>query len=254
MSHAPYRPLALAALLAAAGAGCAPVPPPHRYDGPGRGPPPGGGFRRLFLSPMGEPFRGSPEGGGGVRSWFDGADANHDGQISLAEFAADADRFFQTLDTDHDGEIGPAELDRYETVIAPEIAAHGMAGGGRGGGRHGGPGGGMGGGGMGGGHGGRRGGAPDGGGSGGSGAPEGRQGAGRFSFLDIPEPVVSADRDFNRGVSRAEFARIAGQRFLLLDTAHHGYLTFATLPPLPARGGRGGPRPRGGDATAPDAP
>ena len=31
------------------------------------------------------------------------------------------------------------------------------------------------------------------------------QGGGRYGLLDLPEPVVSADADFNRGVSRAEF-------------------------------------------------
>jgi hypothetical protein len=55
--------------------------------------------------------------------------------------------------------------------------------------------------------------------------------------------VTSADADLNRGVSQAEFIRAAGQRFVLLDTAHRGYLTFDALPPLPPRGG-GGPHRR----------
>jgi hypothetical protein len=48
-------------------------------------------------------------------------------------------------------------------------------------------------------------------------------------LLDLPEPVVSADADFNRGVSSKEFRDAAGQRFLALDLDHHGYLTLADL-------------------------
>ena len=55
------------------------------------------------------------------------------------------------------------------------------------------------------------------------------QGAGRFGLLDLPEPVVSADSNFNRGVSVTEFRQAAAQRFLALDLDHHGYLTLAGL-------------------------
>jgi len=41
--------------------------------------------------------------------------------------------------------------------------------------------------------------------------------------------VASADANFNRGVSLAEFRDAAGQRFLALDLDHHGYLTLAEL-------------------------
>ena len=62
------------------------------------------------------------------------------------------------------------------------------------------------------------------------------QGAGRFGLLDLPEPVVSADANFNRGVSLAEFRSAAVQRFMALDLDHHGYLTLAglaTIQPAP---------------------
>src|SRR5690349_14399725 len=39
----------------------------------------------LFLSPMGEPFRG----GEGAEAWFARADADHDGVVTAAEFQAD---------------------------------------------------------------------------------------------------------------------------------------------------------------------
>jgi hypothetical protein len=104
--------------------------------------------------------------------------------------------------------------------------------------------------------GGRGGGGESGGQSGGaSGARNGGQfepgleGAGRFSFFNIPEPVISADVDLNRGVSRQEFLDAAGQRFLMLDVGHHGRIARAELPPLPQRHagkfkkGRGDQRP-----------
>ena len=75
-------------------------------------------FRRLFVSPMGEPFTG--EGGGdALAAWFRQADANRDGALSRAEMQRDAERFFGTLDVNHDGEIDPDEITRYETQIAP---------------------------------------------------------------------------------------------------------------------------------------
>lgn len=54
-------------------------------------------------------------------------------------------------------------------------------------------------------------------------------GAGRLGLLQIPEPVISADTDFNRGVSAAEFRRAAIKRFALLDVNHTGRLTLDEL-------------------------
>jgi hypothetical protein len=201
--------------------------------GPPTNPPPHG-RASVFLSPMGEPFR-SPEPGADVAgAWFAGTDSDHDGALSVAEMQADADRFFTALDTDHDGELGPEEIARYENEVAPEVQLGlQMRGGGFGGRRGGWGGGGRGG--WGGGHGGGRRGGGERRFEGAGEYDEGLEGAGRFSWLNIPEPVISADADLNRGVSRAEFARAAGQRFLLLDVNHDGRLTLAELPPLPER-------------------
>ena len=186
---------------------------------------PGEGRGRVFISPMGEPFRADH---GPERLWFDGADADHDGRITQTEFEADAARFFQALDANHDGEIDPNEIERYETVIAPEIrererreAADEEASG-RSGGR------------------GRR----DGGmggqgmhfGNGGSPKPKAvvREGAARFGYLDLPEPVVSADRNGNRGIDRGEFTLTADQRFAALDRNGDGAITRGELPRLAA--------------------
>ena len=148
---------------------------------------------------MGEPFRPASHDESGLADWFNQADRNHDGRLTVEEMQADADRFFATLDANHDGEIDPDEIDIYETRVVPEI---------RGGGGY-------------------------------FDARDSHQGAARFGLLDLPEPVTAADSNFNRGVSREEFRQAATQRFLALDLDHHGYLTIAGLqtirPAPPAR-------------------
>ena len=266
------RPLLPALLLFASAAALGQPPqPPAGPEAPGvapregfRGP----GFRRphggLFLSPMGEPFRSEDPADDNVGTWFAQADADHDGAITLPEMQADAARFHALLDVNHDGEIDPEELARYENEIAPEVQVgmqmHERGGFGRGGF---GGGGGWGGGHRGGGE-GHRGGGGGSEAGGGGGAREGRagpnggfdeglEGAGRYSFINIPEPVISADADLNRGVSRAEFVAAAGRRFVMLDTNHDGRLTRDELPPLPVRHSgkpkkrKGGPIPRQGE-------
>ena len=178
---------------------------------------------RIFISPMGEPFRGDDA----LAIWFNQADLNHDGQLTLAEMQKDADRFFTILDVNHDGEIDPDEITHYEEVVAPvfqvgahvSIAAGGDGQGGSGAHWHG--------------KGHHRG--------GGDGSDEadagGGQGRVRFGLFDLPEPVVAADTDFNRGVSLAEFRAAAAKRFVALDLDHKGILTLAELesihPPSP---------------------
>jgi Ca2+-binding EF-hand superfamily protein len=180
-------------------------------------------LNRIFVSPMGEPFRPKDRDDDTLADWFHQADLNHDGQLSLEEMQKDAERFFGLLDVNHDGEIDPDEITRYETVVAPEIstahlgfASMGEGGSGAGGHR-------------------RRGkGWSD------EGYDDGHQGGARYGLLDLPEPVVSADTDFNRGVSLAEFRQAATQRFVALDVDHQGRLTLGVLetlkPPPPATG------------------
>ena len=76
-------------------------------------------FRRLFVSPMGEPFT-SEGGGDALAAWFQQADRNRDGALTRAEMEQDAERFFAILDVNRDGEIDPDEITRYETQIAPQ--------------------------------------------------------------------------------------------------------------------------------------
>src|SRR5262249_12338458 len=128
-------------------------------------------------------------GGDAMAVWFAEADRNHDGYLTVDELQADAERFFGQLDTNHDGEIDPDELDHYERVIAPQIWAA-------------------------------------------SSEPreaDTHQGASRYGLLDLPEPVASADTDFNRGVSLQEFRQAAEERFGALDLDHRGRLSLAEL-------------------------
>jgi len=156
------------------------------------------GAGRLFISPMGEPFYGRTAGEDGLAVWFAQADRNHDGMITVDEMTADADRFFLALDRTHDGEIDPDDIDYYERMV-PQIRARTMVYT--------------------------------------STTPGGdvqarfdsETGAGRLGLLQIPEPVASADSNFNRGVSEQEFRDAAVKRFQLLDTNHLGKLTLPQL-------------------------
>jgi hypothetical protein len=189
----------------------------------------------LFLSPMGEPFRpkhapaapapisADAAQDDPVRDWFDQADRNHDGRIDIAELMLDADRFFALLDKDHDGELLPEEVAAYEDGV-PELRTYQAR-------------------------------TPRDGSredrkeqkrerqaqarppklkSGESGY-DGAMGAGRFAFLNIPNPVASADADINRAVDRDEFRRAAADRFRQLDPAQKKALTLADLPRTPAQ-------------------
>ena len=159
-----------------------------------------------FVSPMGEPFR-SDDTLSGAEHWFVQADADRDGRLTLAEFQTDAARFFAALDTDHDGTIGPDELERYETIVAPEVrvgSTYGDV-------------------------------------SKATTDSDGkivdppyptRLGAGRYGYLAAPEPVAAADTNLDRGVTRAEFAQAAKVRFKALDRNGDGAITRAELPKL----------------------
>jgi len=169
---------------------------------------------QLFVSPMGEPFLGDKAAPPDV-AWFNGADANRDGKLSVDEMNADAARFFATLDRDRSGEIDPVELERYETYISQQIALRDHGGGGVGVDR-------------------QRDGVDS-----FEDAPKGptryvgREGAAQYNYFQLPEPVASADVNFNRGVSGREFLQVAEERFARLDVNRDGMLALSELPPLP---------------------
>lgn len=170
----------------------------------------------LFISPMGEPYRGTSDAPPEV-AWFNQVDANHDGKLTREEMVADADRFFKRLDVDGDGEIDPSEIERYETLVAPEVTGRAPAV---------------------------------------SGfqydpsidgpdsfkeAPKpqfdyaNRSGGAMFSYLGLPEPVIAADTNFDRGVSLREFEQAALYRFRLLDVDRNGVLEPKEFPDPPRK-------------------
>lgn len=160
-----------------------------------------------FVSPMGEPFRPPSSGEAPIARWFARADRNHDGMLAPDEMQADADRFFARLDSNGDGQIDPAELKTYEWEIAPEIQVNSDWRRSRGQG-------------------------------GKSKSPKdehdgyhtsGLQGAARYGILNIPQPVASADADFNRAITLIEFRQAAAYRFKLLDSDGQGRITLAEL-------------------------
>lgn len=182
-------------------------------------------FRRLFVSPMGEPFRGNGDQDQMV-AWFNGVDRNGDGDVTRAEFVVDALRFFKLLDQDHDGAITAPEIDHYEADIFPEMSGLREPGGEQGrkaGNKH---------------------------------RNEGFEGAALYGILDITEPVTATDTDFDGRVSPQEFRAAASLRFDLLDIDKNGILTLAELPKLDPSGRQprkqrmappSEPSPEGGD-------
>jgi hypothetical protein len=173
-----------------------------------------------FISPMGEPFRPPSSGEAPIARWFVQADRNRDGTLTADEMQADAERFFARLDSNQDGQIVPDERRTYELEIAPEIQVNSDWRRQRGeekqkqdahDGYH----------------------------------KNGLQGAARYGILNLPQPVASADADFNRAVTLDEFRQAAAYRFKLLDTNNQGRLMLPELTerlPIRPKGKRAKPR------------
>ena len=169
-------------------------------------------FQNLFISPCGEPFYAPKSDAYPIVKWFAGADANHDGKLDIDEMRNDAARFFQVLDQNGDGVIDNLEVNYYEHRIVPQILA-----------------------------------PPD------TGAIETGivrvvlqstnrnngyesdpltpdQGAAYYGLLHEPEPVRSADRNFDQRVTLKEFLDHSDRHFHALDRSNKGYVVLADLP------------------------
>ena len=193
----------------------------------------------VFISPCGQPYRAPRGAPYPVVDWFKAVDKNGDGKIDHAEFVADAAGFFKILDRGGKGFLDTYDVAVYEHRIAPEIIGFtfkvsalapgarrlaGHAGGSLWQAQMMGP----------------QGGAPA-----GQMSPdtdstptavkplpldESKQGASPFSFFDEPEPVATADFNFNGKITLPNFLRLADMHFTTLDRDGAGYLTLARLP------------------------
>jgi hypothetical protein len=172
--------------------------------------------QQVFISPMGEPFR-APDGQPyPSAAWFAGADADHNGVLTRAEFRADALRFFKVLDANGDGKLNNFEVDIYEYRIAPEIVINSQDTSAASLQSH----------------------ADDDGPSHNTTLSTVIQGAANFSWRNDPEPVRSADADFNMKITQDEFMAAADRRFAALLPDGADGVRFTDLPPTPAQRNR----------------
>ncbi|MEI9889363.1 MAG: hypothetical protein WDN45_00815 [Caulobacteraceae bacterium] len=65
-----------------------------------------------------------------------------------------------------------------------------------------------------------------------------------YSLLNVSEPVVAADDNFDGKITLEEFLRAADRRFDQLDKDRIGYLTLETLPQTPEQIGVEGKKKR----------
>lgn len=167
----------------------------------------------IFFSPSGETFRAPLKDPYPVVLWFDAADTDKDGALSLEEYMADADRFFAVVDRDGKGVITSPDNSNYENTLSPDILgfsplvtqpkvrerAEDQA--------------------M---------------------SPTGPQryvkrivGAAQFSLINEPQPIRGADANLDFRVTRDEWTQTSMQRFTLLDADKDNRLTLAELPQTP---------------------
>jgi hypothetical protein len=194
----------------------------------------------VFISPSGQPFRAPMSAPYPVVDWFRQANKKGDGQLTHAEFVADAAAFFDVLDRSHQGVLEPYDIEVYEHRIAPEVLGYRVNVTASAAERKlwraqyapnipfGGPGSGMG-----------DPGTPHGDydheneNNEGRGPPledESGLGAGPYSFFAAPEPITEADIDLRGFVKKANFLQLADRHFSELDSGARGFLTLDKLP------------------------
>ncbi len=84
------------------------------------------GIRYSAVSPLGEPLsaptRDAEAYRATMRDWFARTDTNKDGNLSLAEFTAEAARVFPLYDLNHDGFVTSYELTQYRVGLPTHTA------------------------------------------------------------------------------------------------------------------------------------
>ena len=164
----------------------------------------------LFISPMGQPERGADRGAA-LNAWFNAADVDQDGRLSLEEFIAHETPFHAVLDRNRDGLVTALESGALFRATAPEMFAplpplrRAEARMPRDPGR--------------------------------ITQPRERRvednrlrGAARFGLLSDLEPVMSCDADMSRWVDADEFRVCAERRFILLDADNDGFFELSESP------------------------
>jgi hypothetical protein len=162
-----------------------------------RGPDPGS--TNLFISPPGQPYTAPGSDPYPIVLWFNRLDSNSDGKLDINEFRADALFFFKLLDRNSDGVVDSSEVTYYEQHIVPQVLL-----------------------------------AP------GADLEDGAlqrldrlaldQGAAPYTLFGEPEPVRSADRQFNYRITLQEFLDQSDRHFHILDKKNQGFVVLADLP------------------------
>lgn len=174
----------------------------------------------IYLSLMGEPFRTNDAGEKPFDQWFQLADQDRDGAISLLELRSDAESFFATLDGNGDQLIDANEMSRYERLAPGRTRAAGGL-------------------------------SPQASSSrpkptsstpvekgqvpivSGPTTPSNTRihpgGGGEIDFASVPQPVAMADLNLDRRVTKDEFLKTASRRFANHDADKDGRLSRKEL-------------------------
>jgi len=174
---------------------------------------------RLFITPMGEPFRSTDPAVPPIQVWLNEKDTDHDGKLSQAEYLADATAFFARIDANHDGVLTSLESNYFWETYEPEILTEWSNNSGFEGVRR----------------------SNDGDNQDQTDASRDQarhqremdqrlRGAALYGLINVLEPIMSCDVNFDRRVTQDEYMACATQRFAQIDTNHDGFFALSEAP------------------------